>query len=515
MMEGATTLRDVLVVLFKHKAMLLIVFMAIVVPVTVTTFLLPPVYEATSSFLIKFGREYLYRPEVSEGKAMLQANYSLMQEALINSELEILTSRDLKEKIIASFGVDTLFPARAGLDTLLPARLGLATLFPARLGLDNLFPARRPGPAQDRNPMDEAVKRFEKQLKVENIKKSNVLRVSFQHHNPSMAAQAVNMLIDLFKDKRLGVFKDPQASAFLQKQVAAYRQQLEESERRLQDFLQRYPSSSHTQQRTLLLTRREGANTALKTTQSRIVELETKFAFLKGQIRSTPEHTPLSTEPGTSIETAKAQLLTLRLREQELLNKYKDEHPSVVSIRKEIQEAEVFLREVSKGSRVIVGKNVLYQDIKREMVQTEAELHAQETKIAVLERQLAQVDTELQDLAVKEKELSELQRERARSENNYQVYTAKLEETSLVDEMDRQKIANISVVQAATVPVEPVKPRKRLYIALGVLLGSFAAVGLAFFSEYIGQGLSTPESTERRLALPVLVTVPLKRHAVC
>src|SRR5215470_2571060 len=141
MMEGATTLRDVLVVLFKHKAMLLIVFMAIVVPVTVTTFLLPPVYEATSSFLIKFGREYLYRPEVSEGKAMLQANYSLMQEALINSELEILTSRDLKEKIIASFGVDNLFPARAGLANLLPARLGLA----------NLFPARRPRPAQDRN----------------------------------------------------------------------------------------------------------------------------------------------------------------------------------------------------------------------------------------------------------------------------------------------------------------------------------------------------------------------------
>jgi len=323
----------------------------------------------------------------------------------------------------------------------------------------------------------------------------------------------VNVLIDLFKDKRLGVFKDPHTSAFLQKQVAAYRQQLEGSETRLQDFLQHYPNFSHAQQRSLLLTRREGANTALMTTQSRIVELETKLASLKGQMPSIAENTLLSTEPGATIDTAKSHLLTLRLREQELLNKYKEAHPNVIGIRKEIQEAEVLLREASSGSRVIVGKNVLHQDIKREMVQTAAELHGQEAKIAVLEQQLAQVDTELQGLAAKETELSDLQRELARSENNYQVYSTKLEETRLVDEMDRQKIANISVVQAATVPVEPVKPRKRFDIALGALLGAFAAVGLAFFSEYIGQGLSTPESTERRLGLPVLVTVPVKRHS--
>jgi uncharacterized protein involved in exopolysaccharide biosynthesis len=195
------------------------------------------------------------------------------------------------------------------------------------------------------------------------------------------------------------------------------------------------------------------------------------------------------------------------------LNKYKDGHPNVIGIRKQIQEAEVLLREVSSGSRVIVGKNVLHQDIKREKIQTEAELHAQEAKTAVLEQQLAQVDTEIQALAGKEKELSELQRELARSENNYQVYITKLEETRLVDEMDRQKIANISVVQAATVPVKPVKPRKRFDIACGALLGAFAAVGLAFLREYIGQGLSTPESTERRLGLPVLVAVPAKRHS--
>jgi len=481
-MAEVTTLRDVLVVFFKHKAMLLIVFLAIFVPITVRAFLLLPVYEATSTFLIKFGREYLYRPEIGEAKAMLQANYSLMQEAFIHSELEILNSRDLKEKVIAS------------------------------VGIENLFPSQHPSLASYQELMDEAVRRFENQLKIEAVKKSNVLRVAFQHTNPDMAAQAVNGLIELFKDKRLGVFKDPHASAFLQTQVDAYRQQLEESERRLQDFLQLYPNSSHVQQRSLLLTSREGANTVLKTTQSRIVELEAKLAALQGQLRFIAENIPLSTEPGATIETAKSNLLTLRLREQELLNKYKSDHVHVLSIRKEIQEAEAFLREASKGSRVIVGKNVLHQDLKREMIQTEAELRAQEAKLPILVQQLAQVDTELEALAAREIELNELQREQARSENNYQLYITKLEETRLVDEMDRQKIVNISVVQPAVVPVEPVKPRKRLHIAFGALLGSFAAVSLVFFCEYIGQGLSTPESAERRLGLSVLATVPMRRH---
>jgi len=56
-----------------------------------------------------------------------------------------------------------------------------------------------------------------------------------------------------------------------------------------------------------------------------------------------------------------------------------------------------------------------------------------------------------------------------------------------------------------------VKPKKRLNIALGIILGAVSGLGLAFLSEYTGQGLSTPESAERRLGLPVLATVPLKK----
>ena len=43
------------------------------------------------------------------------------------------------------------------------------------------------------------------------------------------------------------------------------------------------------------------------------------------------------------------------------------------------------------------------------------------------------------------------------------------------------------------------------------MLGAFAGLGFAFVSEFSAQGLSTPESVERRLRLPVLTTIALKK----
>jgi capsular polysaccharide biosynthesis protein len=56
-----------------------------------------------------------------------------------------------------------------------------------------------------------------------------------------------------------------------------------------------------------------------------------------------------------------------------------------------------------------------------------------------------------------------------------------------------------------------VRPKKALNLAIGLGLGLLSGLGLAFALEIASQGLSTPESVERRLGLPVLVTVPFKK----
>jgi len=78
------------------------------------------------------------------------------------------------------------------------------------------------------------------------------------------------------------------------------------------------------------------------------------------------------------------------------------------------------------------------------------------------------------------------------------------------DNSNLQNMANISMVRAVAVPRRPVRPKKGLNIALGIISGAVSGPGLGFFIEVPGQGLSIPESGKRHLGLPVFGPVPYK-----
>ena len=482
----AISLRDFLTVLFKHKQTILIIFSAVIVTVTIGSFLLPPTYEAKSSLLVKFGREYVYRSEVGErGSSDMGPLIPPNQEEVINSEIQILTSRDLIDKVIETIKVE------------------------------NIYPEVVENPSATMPPLEAAILRFEKKLSVEGVKKSSVIQVSFQHKDPRIAAKAVNLLVDFLKEKHLQVYSDPKSS-FLEQQLSAYDQRLKDSQNQLEAFKQKYRVFSLEEQRTLLLKQRTDLDTSFKTSQNAIRELQNKLLSFKTQMRAVSKDVPLYTETERYkiIDDAKAQLLTLQLREQDLLQKYNENTALVINVRKEIKIVHDFIKKQEEDlkGKVRTGQNTVYQDVEKEMIKTQAELSSQEGKSAILRQQIAQLDKEMQTLDLRENDLQNLKREVAANEKNCKTYLEKVEEALISDNLNRQKMANISVIQAAAVPAKPIKPKKTLNIALGIILGAVSGLGLAFFSEYTSEGLSNPERAERHLGLPVLGTVPYKEE---
>ena len=87
--EALGTLRDVLNVLFKHKAKMVTIFLTIVITVTAGTFLMAPVYEASSKVLVKFGRENIYIPTNPAAGGNQPILFDSSREERINSEIEI------------------------------------------------------------------------------------------------------------------------------------------------------------------------------------------------------------------------------------------------------------------------------------------------------------------------------------------------------------------------------------------------------------------------------------------
>jgi uncharacterized protein involved in exopolysaccharide biosynthesis len=476
----AGTLRDFLAILFKHKAKILVILFSVVATVTVGSFVLPPTYEAKSSALVKFGRENLYRPEVGDKGPAISFGQEQNQEQLLNSEIEILTSRDLMGKVVDSIGYEKLYPDLVG------------KTYANRV-----------------TPNDVAIVRFGKKLSVRDVKKSNVINVGFQHKDPYLAAQAVNLLLDYWKEKHLQVYSDPKSS-FLEKQLGDYRQKLARSEDALQGFKQSRGVYSLDEQRNLLLRQRIELDTAYKGTQNNIQSLRQKLASLKSQARMVAEdgNTFAFSEQGNILTDAKAKLLDLQLKEHGLLIRYKEDSPPVKDVRKEIRMTKDFLatQEREVASKVRTG-NLVYQETEKERIRTEADLHAQEARLASLGPQIARLDGELKNLDRQEKKYQELKREAATNEANYQVYVQRYEEARISDDMNRKRMSNLSIIQAAAIPTEPVKPRKQLNIALSIVLGAISSLGAAFFSEYLGHTFNTAQDAERRLGLPVLASI--------
>ncbi len=479
---GDNGLRDLLTTLFKHKGKIIGTFILIVAAVVIGSFLMDPVYEAKSSMLVKFGREYIYRPEVGEKGQGISPMISFNQAEIINSEIEILMSRDLAEKVISY------------------------------VGLENLYPQIMKNPPEDIAPMEAALAVFRKDLSSEGLKKSNVLEVVFRHKDPVKAADTVNLLVDLFREKHLQVYEDTR-SGFLEKQLAFYEQKLKESEDQMEGFKQQHNLFSLVEQRNLLLSQLTELDTIGKDNINSIEALRTKLASLKLEMENISKNIDRYTETDRYmvIDDAKSRLLGLQLKEQELSEKYTDNNRLLINVRKELEIIKKFLNEQEAQIRSTVKSgNIVYQEVEKEIIKTATELQSLEAKKASLGQQLQEVHASLQNLDLTEKELQKLNREMELNEKNYKVYLNKFEEARITEDMNRSKIANISVIQKATTPVKPIKPKTALTILIAAVLGIVAGLGIAFTAERASQGLSTPEMVENKLDLQVLASVAHK-----
>lgn len=472
--ESQGTLRDLLNVVFKHKAKIVIIFLTVVVTVTIGSFLMPPVYEASSKILIKFGRENVYMPTSPAASGNPPILFDASREERINSEVEILRGRSLIEKVLNDVGVSRIYP-----------------------DIDKKPLISIPS-SKDLSPLDKATLTFEKKLTVEGVKKSDIIDIKFQHKEPAIAAQVLNELINAFLDHHLTVYKQSKQYNFFDDQVKLLQKKLKESENEMETFRKQNTISSLEEQKTLLLNQISGLEVELAKTRGEISENEGKKQALTGPSGKVSE-VKMGEETDLNpyaISGIRNRLTELKLKEEELLGKYTEQSVFIINVRKEIEKAQELLAKEEKT----------YHD--KAITSINHVLNALGSKEASQERHLTDYRQELKRINSMELKLKELERQVTLNEENYQLYVKHMEEARISDAMDNQKIANISVVEPALPPIKPVKPKKLLNILLSIILGGVAGLGVAFSSEYFSHSFNNSEDVKQHLGLKVLASIP-------
>jgi uncharacterized protein involved in exopolysaccharide biosynthesis len=454
--QQSFNIRSYLTIFFRHKWKILISFVLAAGITCVIALQTPKQFVARGVVMVKFGREFVPVSEVGDVKPP-----SLNPESIINTEMQLLTGRDLMEKVVDTIGVGVLYP-----------ELEKSSMPPA---------ARR----------EVAILNFRQNLLVNPVKGSNLIEVYVRNDNPGVAAQAVNSLIEMLKVKHLQVFSDPKSS-FLEAQLKEYREKLKQSEGNMGSFKQRNQVFSLDEQRSSLLKERDEVGVALKNEQIYVKALQEKIDFLKDRKNVFTDGV---------VTQLRSNLNGLEQKELELAVKYNDDSEMMADHRKEVQVVREQLRQHEEQVR------------NAEITKIAADLEPSKVKVAGLQKRYSDVVRDLQQMDARTREFEDLKRDAAVNESNYQIYLKKSEESRISDDLDRRKMTNVTVIERATVPITPVQSKKAKTLGIGAFLSIALSLGLAYAAEYLPHGMTTPQDAARRLGLPILVAIPRRQAA--
>ncbi len=497
-------LRDGLAIAFKYRRRALSVMGGFVGLAIALCVVMTPIYAATCSVLVKLGRELVYRPDVGTNNNVA-APPVIDKDEVIASNVAIMTSRDILERAITTVGIETLYP-----DLVDPPEWA-KLISRGVTAVTDLFGVER----QHQALIERALYKFNKRLKVEPVKKTNVIEVTFEHPDPEIAARVANLLVDYFKQKTLAVYSDPNLG-FLERQVTDDRAALLDAEAKLAAYRQENGVYQLNDQVNLLLRQRIELDTSLKGLVSRVEELREMVASLKGQRKTVPATIPLYSENERYkvLDDSQSQLLTLRLKERELESKFNDTFPLLVDVRSQIAITEKFLaqQQAAHNARTRVGSNEVARELELESLRRETELTSLMARRDVMQEQLVRIDRDIQELSGRERAMLPLQREVETRNDSLKQSLLKAEEARILDGLNREKSASFSVIQGA-VPPDPSKPARPvpiLYIPIAFVLGLMGAAFTAYMSYYLFDGFLTPDQAAKRLGVPTLGVIGVR-----
>jgi uncharacterized protein involved in exopolysaccharide biosynthesis/Mrp family chromosome partitioning ATPase len=455
-------LRDVLTVLFKRK--LLIVTFAILVfaVVFVGNYIWPPTYESVAQLRLMRGREvYQTDPTViksAEGIAMVQ-----MTNQDVNSEINVIRSKDVIEQAAKDLGLDKEFPHKPGVFRAIYRAI-------RRIGLDFEYALQlktRP------TPLRAAVDTLAKAIDVEPLRDSFLLEVRCRLGTPDLAHDVLHRVLDVYIKQRLEIFSNRKNSPFFEEQMKRVQGELAKAQQDLEKFRNDNKIVSVDAERQLLLQQYMDQKKLLVQMQ----ESETAAQAAGQENADSSLVEVLSRQTGSSVVTEMQMRLLELLSERNRVNKsLGPKHPNVVGINKEIAEAQARLKEAIQNTKATA-----------------------QTKIVDLETRLGQLNRVMA-------EFENLERDVKVRSSSIEYYSQKLEESRVTDAMAGAQISNVRVVASPTLPVDPVRPRKLFNLVFAVIVGIVGGLALAFFLEYLNHGIKTPEDVECYLEIPVLAS---------
>jgi len=470
--EDMPHLLDYWDIVLKRRWLVLTCILVVFTTVAIGTLKEKPVYEG--KVLIEIDPE---PPSVVNFKEVVNLDTGDM-ESYQDTQYKIIASRTLAERVVNDLALYRN-----------PEFIRDRYLFGL---IDGSVPPLPPnidqGPPDPSTPIfRNAVEYFIHAIDVNPVRRSNLVELDFDCHDPKAAALIANKLADDYIESNLDVkFEDTtKASAWLDNKLRGIKASMEKADDRLAEYARENGIVFVSQTQTLVTERLAQTQTQLTAAQSERMAKEALYdQVAAGHIDTLP-----GIVDNRVIQDLDEKKTELQRSYEDLSVNFKPDYPKVVQLKKQMDAIDKQIEQQKKtAAKTIVDQYNTALSREKYLVQA-----------------VAAAQKSVNDLAEKTIQYNILKRE---ADSNHELYDGLLQRMKEANVSAGLNSSNIRVVDPSVVPLGPVKPRVILNLIVGLVLGLGVGVGLAFFQEYLDKTLKTPDDVEQFLRLPSLGVLP-------
>lgn len=476
--SGSEQIRDIFHVLFKRWRLILGLFFIVALPGALTAILNKPMFQATAKVMISSQRlDPTLQPTDQTKLENIQLN-----ESLVNSEVQVISSRDLLERVVRQLAV-------AGDGTAAPHLEKVALTF------------------------GQEVLRLSGELRVTPIRSSNVIQIDYAAADAMHAARIVNRVVDEYLSYHSTVHSPKGLLRFYDDQLRDLDQQVRKADQTLLTFSEREGIVSPKDEMAGALKVANEMNAVLREVTTNISGLEERMRVVRDQIAAQPEvvKRSQSLEVNPVVTQLTTQLVDREVDRITLMRKYTDKDRHLRDNTEEISDLQSRLENELRERPTIISNqlynsNPIREERLRIMLDIESSLREQRARQATLDEEISRANRQLISLRQKSVEYDRLEQDAKHHRDTYDLYVKRLQEARISQAMDEQRLVNVDVVQRPALPL-PRAGAQGASAMLSIVAGIVVGIAGAFGREYMSRSLRSESDVSRHLGLPLLASI--------
>jgi len=461
MMPREPHLLDYVLVLRKHQWLITFFLLAVVSIVTIATFRMQPIYEATARVEVDRDTANAFHFNGSDQETEYEDT-----EDYIVTQSKILQSETLAMQTVKIMGLDHL-PQFGGQ----PGKIEKI----AAPGSDDSL--RRPP----------ALGAFLGGLTVKRVPNSRLLDVTFETTDPVLAARVVNAHLNNFIEQnfRSRFEAATQASNWMAGQLDEMKIKVENAEDARLEY-ERDNQIWTIDEKSDISTEKLG-ELEKQLTEAQADRINKEAVY---QLAQSGNYDAIATvRESPVIQDILKQQTTLSAQYTDAVNQYGPKFPKVLRIQAQLKD----LDDLITREKLNIGNQV------------EADYRGSRQRELLLKEALDEQKGEVNQTAEKLVQYNILKRE---ADTNKQLYDGMLQKLKEAGITAGLRSSNIRVVDPALIPGGPSRPNKTRNIFMGIMVGFLGGIGLALLREYLDNTVKTPDDIETLARLPSLAVVP-------